>query len=87
MAAHDEIVATIRTIPDAALDWQPASEDWTLKYVIGHLAHANDFYVMIVDEARAMSFGNVRLHPELEGFRRMMATAAAVANVLLCRPR
>jgi uncharacterized damage-inducible protein DinB len=80
IAAHDQIVAVIRMIPDAALDWRPGGENWTLKDIISHLAHANDFYVMIVDEARATNYARVRLHPELAGFRQMTATDAAVVQ-------
>ncbi len=77
--AHDSVVPLIRTIPDAALDWQPSSDSWSLKQIISHLAHANDFYVMIVDEVRATGFGTVRLHPDLAGWQQMAATNAAVA--------
>jgi len=78
--AHDEVVAIVKAIPDAALGWQPSSDDWSLKQIIGHLAHANDFYVMIVDEARASDFGVVRLHRELPGVQRMTATDIEVAR-------
>src|SRR5258706_11670660 len=79
-AAHAAIVPMIRTIPDAALDWRAGDEEWSIKQIIGHLAHANDFYVMIVDEARATSFGTVVPRPELDGWQRMAATYAAVAE-------
>jgi DinB superfamily len=77
--AHDSAIALIRTIPNAALDWQPGSDAWSLKQIIGHLAHANDFYVMIVGEVRATRFGTVHLHPDLAGWQQMLATDAAVA--------
>ncbi|MFL5805472.1 MAG: DinB family protein [Roseiflexaceae bacterium] len=80
VAAHAAIVPMIRTIPDAALDWRAGDEEWSIKQIIGHLAHANDFYVMIVDEARATSFGAVVPRPELDGWQRMAATDAAVAE-------
>jgi len=79
-AAHDEVVTLIRTIPDAALDWQPGGTDWSLRQIVSHLAHANDFYVMIVDEVHASKFGTVRLHRELAGVQRMAATDAEVAR-------
>ncbi len=78
-AAHDAVVADIAAIPDAALDWRPGGEEWSLRQIVGHLAHANDFYVMIVEEARAQGFGEVTLHPGLPGWRRMQDTDAAVA--------
>jgi hypothetical protein len=78
--AHDEVVIRIRTIPDAALDWKPDNEAWSLRQILGHLAHANDFYMMIIDEARATQFGDVRLHPGLAGWHAMSATDAAVAE-------
>jgi uncharacterized damage-inducible protein DinB len=77
--AHAAIGPMIRTIPDAALDWRPSGEEWSIKQIIGHLAHASDFYIMIVDEARATSFGTVVPRPELDGWQRMVATDAAVA--------
>jgi len=79
-AAHAAIVPMIRTIPDATLDWRPGGDEWSIKQIIGHLAHANDFYVLIVDEARASSFGTVVPRPELDGWQRMVATDAAVAE-------
>jgi ketosteroid isomerase-like protein len=79
-AAHDDAVAAIRAIPDAALDWPPGDAEWSLKRIIGHLAHANDFYMMIVDEVFAANFGHVRLHDGLPGFQRMAATDAVVAG-------
>jgi len=80
VAAHAEVVAVIQAIPDVTLDWQPGGEDWSLKQIIGHLAHANDFYIMIVDQARASNFGIVRLHRELAGWQRMADTDAQVAQ-------
>jgi uncharacterized damage-inducible protein DinB len=79
-AAHDGVVALIGVLPDAALDWQPGSDEWSPKQVIGHLAHANDFYVTILEEARAAHFSTVRLHRDSAGWRRMLATDAAVAQ-------
>ena len=80
LVAHDAIVDSIRTIPDAALDWRPDDADWPLKYIISHLAHANDFYVMIVDEAGAADFRSITLRPELAGFQAMAETDTAVAH-------
>lgn len=79
-AAHAEVVAVIRTIPDMALDWQPSSDDWSFRQIVGHLAHANDFYVLIMDEVRASNFGCLKLHLELPGFQRMLATDAEVTQ-------
>lgn len=79
-AAYDEIVSAILEIPDAALDWQPDNGNWSLKFIISHLAHANDFYIMIIDEARASNLGTVRLHTELSGWQRMRVTDEAVAR-------
>ena len=79
-AAHDAVVADIAAIPDAALDWQPGGDEWPIRQILGHLAHANDFYVMIVEEARARGFGEAELHPGLPGWRRMQETDAAVTE-------
>ena len=77
--AHDAVVLLIRAIPDGALDWQPSPDAWSLKQIISHLAHANDFYVMIVEEVRTTHFGIVQLHPNLAGWQQMMLTDATVA--------
>ena len=78
-AAHDAVVADIAALPDAALDWRPGGEEWPIRQIVGHLAHANDFYVMIIDAARTADFGEAELHPGLPGWRRMQDTDAAVA--------
>ena len=78
-AAHAELAVTIAAIPDVALDWQPGGDEWSLKQVIGHLAHANAFYITIVEQARAAGFGTVRLRRGSAGWRRMLATDSAVA--------
>ena len=78
-AAHAAVVADIAAIPGAALDWRPGGEEWPIRQIVGHLAHANDFYVMIVDAARAAQFGEVTLHPGLPGWGQMQDTDAAVA--------
>lgn len=79
-AAHARVVALIGAMPDAALNWQPGGDEWSPRQVIGHLAHANDFYVIILEQARAARFGTVRLHRDSAGWRRMLATDAAVAQ-------
>lgn len=80
VAAHDGVAAAIGALPDAALDWQPGGGAWSLKQVIGHLAAANDFYLMVVEEARATAFGTVRLHSGLVGWQRALAADAEVAR-------
>ena len=79
-AAHDAVVTDIAAIPDAVLDWRPGGEEWPVRQIVGHLAHANDFYVMIVDAARAAQFGEVTLHSGLPGWGQMQDTDAAVAE-------
>ena len=79
-ACHREVVAIIEMIPEAALDWRPGEGEWSLKQTIGHIAHAYDFYITIVEEARAQGFGAVKLHAEIPGYRRMLATDAEVAQ-------
>ena len=78
--AHDEVSVIIQQVPDRALDWQSSTDEWSLKQTIGHLAHANDFYIMIVTAARATVFGTAKLHPELAGWKHMATTDAAVAQ-------
>ena len=78
--AHDEVTQLIQVIPDIALDWQPSNGEWSIKQIIGHLAHANEFYIMIVEEARASRFEIVKLDPELQGWKLMAASDATVAQ-------
>jgi hypothetical protein len=80
--AHDSVVELIRGIPDEALDWRPSHNAWSIKQIVGHLAHANDFYVMIVGEVRATYFGNVHLHPDLVGWQQMATTDAKIASCI-----
>ena len=72
------LLALLATIPDAALDWEPGGGEWSLKRIIAHIAHAYDFYILIVQEARGHNFGPIRLTPELDGWQRLLATDAAV---------
>jgi|SRR5579872_6465146 len=77
-AAQNDIMTLITTSPDAALDWKPDETSWSLKQTLAHVAHAYDFYLMIVEEARKSAFGVVKLHPDLPGWRRLQDTDAAV---------
>ena len=77
-AAHGELAAFVRGLPDEALDWRADDESWSLKQTIAHVTHAYDFYLMIVEETLGAGFGTVRLHPELAGWQRLLATDAAV---------
>ena len=70
--AHDEIVAAIAAIPDAALDWRPGGEDWSPRQIIGHVAAATDFYLAIIEGAREGGFGTVQLD-----FARLLPRARA----------
>jgi uncharacterized damage-inducible protein DinB len=81
-AAHQRVAALIGTLPDAALDWQPDEDSWSPKRIVAHIAHAYDFYLLIVEQARATDFGTARLDPSLPGWRRVEATDAAM---LACR--
>ncbi len=72
--AHDAVVPLLQNIPDDAMDWTLSESEWSLRRVIGHLAHANDFYVMIVEEARRSNFSSVDLNQELQGKQRMQQT-------------
>jgi uncharacterized damage-inducible protein DinB len=77
-AAHGELAAFVRGLPDEALDWRADDESWSLKQTIAHVTHAYDFYLMIVEETLGAGFGTVQLHPELAGWQRLLATDAAV---------
>jgi uncharacterized damage-inducible protein DinB len=77
-AAHGEIGAFICGLPDEAPDWRADDESWSLKQALAHITHAYDFYLMIVEETLGAGFGTVRLHPELAGWQRLLATDAAV---------
>src|SRR5260221_6261866 len=77
-AAHQRVAALISTIPDAALDWQPDAASWSAKRIVAHIAHAYDFYLLIVERARAADFGTARLDPGLPDWQRVEATDAAL---------
>jgi uncharacterized damage-inducible protein DinB len=76
--AHAAVVALIKTIPDAALDWRPSVDEWSLKQTIAHVAHAYAFYLTIIEETRASEFGDVYLISGSAGWRRIEATDSAV---------
>lgn len=83
-AAHQRVAALIGSIPDAALDWQPDEDSWSLKRIVAHVAHAYDFYLLIVEQARAADFGTATLDPGMPGWRRVETTDAAVLG---CRDK
>jgi hypothetical protein len=72
--AHDAVISVIQRVPDLALDWCPREDEFTPKRIIAHLAHSNDFYVMIVEEARSIGFSVIRFHQGLPGWQRFMKT-------------
>jgi uncharacterized damage-inducible protein DinB len=74
--AYDAVAPLIQAIPDESLDWRPGEDEFSLKQIVVHLTHANDFYLMIVEEVRAANFSIVRLHRESLGWQRMAATDA-----------
>jgi hypothetical protein len=76
-AAHARVVALVRTIPEAALDWQPDADSWSPKRIVAHIAHGYEFYLLIVDQARATDFGTAHLRPDQSGWQRMVATDEA----------
>lgn len=78
--AHDDVVAFIQSIPDEAMDWAPPNGEWSLKRIVGHLAHANDFYVMIAEEAQRSNFSSVDLNQDLDGKQRMRLTDQEIAS-------
>ncbi len=79
MSAYDEVVAAIERIPDEALDWQPGGGEWSPRYIISHMAHANEFYLSIIEQVRAAGFGTVRLNPD-PAVQRMRAVDAEIAR-------
>ena len=81
-AAIESVSGAIGAVPASAFDWRPGEAEFSPKQIVAHLASANDFYVMIVDEARTTQFGDVRLHPGLAGWRSMQATDAAIAQCM-----
>jgi len=76
IAAHDEVAPLFQTVPAEAFDWQPTEGEFTIKQILVHLTHANDFYLMILEEVQISNFGIVHLHTELPGWQRMGATDA-----------
>jgi hypothetical protein len=81
-AAHLRVATLVGTIPVAALDWQADADAWSPKRIVAHIVHAYDFFLLIVEQARATDFGTARLDPGLPGWRRVEATDAAV---MACR--
>lgn len=80
-AAQERVVKLVQTISDAALDWQLDADSWSPKRIVAHIAHAYDFYLLIVEQTRVAEFGTVSLHPEQPGWRHVEATdAAAMAS-------
>lgn len=75
-AAHDKVLQAIDLVPDIALSWQPADEAFSLKQIIVHLATANDFYIMLVEDVRRAEFGDVKFRQDSVGWQRMGATDA-----------
>lgn len=73
-ASHEQVVALARTIPDEAFDWQPDADSWSLKRTLAHITSAYDFYVMIVEQARAADFGTVSLPLDSAVWQPMRAT-------------
>lgn len=79
-AASDAVAAAVGTIPDAALDWQPGGGDWSPRQIISHLAQSTDFYLGIIEGARATTFGAVQLD-----FERLLPRAQSTdAEVARC---
>lgn len=73
-AAHEQVVALARTIGDQAFDWQPDAQSWSPKRTLAHITSAYDFYVMIVEQARAAEFGTVSLPLDSAVWQPMLAT-------------
>lgn len=87
VTAHDEVVATIEAIPDKVLDRQPGDGEWSPRYIISHMAHTNEFYLSIIEQARSAGFARVRLDPEpavqrMRGIDDEIAQRATVPDVL-----
>ncbi|MFN8487907.1 MAG: DinB family protein [Caldilineaceae bacterium] len=74
VATHGEVSPLFQSVPNESLNWKFDENGWSVKQILVHLTHANDFYLMILEEARAANFGAVRLHTELPGWQRMVAT-------------
>ncbi len=89
-AASQAVASFIQTIPDTALDQPGATEAWSVKQIIAHLAHSHNVYMMIVTLARETHFVEARLTPALAGWQsvrvtnaqvRSCTTSAAAANI------
>lgn len=76
VTAYDDVASLFQAVPDDSLDWRPHKDEFSLKQILVHLTHANDFYLMIVEETLAMNFAVVRLHSGLPGWQRMGVTDA-----------
>lgn len=76
VAAIGSVSAAIGAVPAAAFEWRPGEAEFSPKQIVAHLASANDFYLMIIDEALASGFGAVRLSQGPPGVSRVLATHA-----------
>lgn len=68
IAARDEILALLN-VPDAALDWRPAEDEWSARQILEHIGTTGPFFAYIIDSARASGFGDVTLDRDELGRR------------------
>lgn len=71
--AHERAAAAIRAIPAEAFDWR-IPDGWAPRQLAAHLTSANDFYLMILEEARAAAWGDVLPHGGMASWRRVRTT-------------
>jgi hypothetical protein len=76
--AQAEFTDLVSMIPYDALDWQPAGNEWPLRETIAHVAHAYDFYSLILNLARASNFTTVTMYRDLPGWQALRVTDAAI---------
>ena len=79
--SFSDIATEIDQLPPDAFDWKSSDDEWSCREIVAHVSHANDFYVMICEEAVQSEFGLVELTRQLPGYALMVQTNGAVLSV------
>lgn len=59
--ARDDFERALAAVPDAALDWMPAGDDYSFGTILAHVRRSIQMYSAILDLMRAAEFEEVRL--------------------------
>jgi hypothetical protein len=59
--ARDDFEQAFAAVPDGALDWMPADEEYSFGTILAHMRRAIEMYSVILDLMREAEFEEVRL--------------------------